>query len=195
MKRTEPYKSKNPNYQSVFLLSYIKEQHKEILDCNCVEQRCCGKFIKSQEYQTTCIFDHLQKIHMYKEQQYKIVTPNTTFPLYTEYEKYFKLNEGTIFAYDNTIYTSNELPTDFIEHEKVHLRQQNTIGADNWVSLYMRNPEFRLKQEVEAYKYQLSCIKDKNKRSKALTEFIKILASEMYGNMVNLEEAKDLLKE
>lgn len=132
---------------------------------------------------------------MYKDQPYKIVKPNTAFPLYQEYAKHFKLSDGTIFAYNNTIYTSADLPDDFIEHEKVHLKQQNTIGADNWVALYMRNPEFRLKQEVEAYRYQLSCIKDKNKRSKSLTEFIKVLASEMYGNMVNLEEAKDLLKE
>lgn len=132
---------------------------------------------------------------MYAEQKYKIVKPNTLFPLYKEYEKYFKLNDGTIFAYDNTIYTSNDLPNDFIEHEKVHLKQQNTIGCDNWVALYMRNKEFRLKQELEAYRYQLSVIKDKNKRSKAKTEFAKILSSEMYGNMVSEEEAKNLLKE
>lgn len=132
---------------------------------------------------------------MYKEQIYKIIKPNTKFPLYQEYSKYFTLNEGTIFAYDNTIYTSNDLPDDYIEHEKVHLRQQNTIGCDNWVSLYMRSPDFRLKQEIEAYRYQLSCIKDKNKRSKATKDFSKIISSEMYGNMITEEEAIELLKE
>lgn len=195
MKRTEPYKSNNKNYNSVFLLPYIKENHREILDCNCESQRCCGKYIKTMDFQITCSFDTLEKQTMYKEQKYTIVKPNTEFPLYTEYEKYFKLNEGTIFAFDNKIYTTNDLPEDYIEHEKVHLRQQNNIGCDNWVALYMRNKEFRLKQELEAYRYQLSVIKDKNKRSKAKTEFAKILSSEMYGNMVTEEEAKELLKE
>jgi len=195
VKRTEPYKSKNKNYQSVFLLPYIKENHKEILDCRCGEPECKGKFIKTYDYQTTCIFDHLRKIYMYKDQKYTIVKPNTAFPLYNEYAKYFKLNENTIFAYNNTIYTSNDLPEDFIEHEKVHLRQQNSIGCDNWASKYMRDPKFRLDQELEAYRYQLTCIKDKNKKSKAKTEFAKILSSEMYGNMVTEEEAKELLKE
>lgn len=147
------------------------------------------------DFQVTCSFDTLEKQTMYKEQKYTIVKPNTEFPLYTEYEKYFKLNEGTIFAFDNKIYTTNDLPEDYIEHEKVHLRQQNSIGCDNWVALYMRNKEFRLKQELEAYRYQLTVIKDKNKRSKAKTEFAKILSCEMYGNMVSEEEAKELLKE
>ena len=87
------------------------------------------------------------------------------------------------------------MPEHLIEHEKTHLRQQNIIGVDNWVSLYLRDKDFRLKQELEAYRYQLTCIKDKNKRSKSQTEFIKILASDMYGNMVTEEEAKNLLKE
>lgn len=147
------------------------------------------------EFQDSCQFDTLQKRYMFREQKYTIVKPNTAFPLYTEYEKYFKVDEGTIFAYNNTIYTSNDLPDDFIAHEKVHLRQQNNIGCDNWVSLYLRDKDFRLKQELEAYRYQLTQIKDKNKRSKAQTEFCTILSSEMYGNMIDLEEAKALLKE
>lgn len=195
MKRTEPYKSKNKNYQSVYLLAYLKENHREILTCDCTRQICCGKFIKTMDYQTTCQYDTQEKRYMYLNQKYTIVKPNTAFPLYPEYEKYFKVNEGTIFAFNNTIYTSNDLPEDYIEHEKVHLRQQNNIGADNWVSLYMRDKDFRLKQELEAYRYQLTCIKDKNKRSKAQTEFCKILSSEMYGNMITEEEAKNLLKE
>lgn len=195
MIRVGVYKSKNKDYQSVFLLPYLKENHLEIKECSCREQTCRGRYIQTMEYQDYCEWETRKRIIMYKNQIYKIIKPNTAFPLYEEYEKHFSLKEGTVFAYENTIYTSMDLPEDYIEHEKVHLRQQNTIGADNWVSLYMRDKDFRLKQEVEAYRYQLTCIKDKNKRSKAQIEFCKILSSEMYGNMVSEEEAKNLLKE
>ena len=168
---------------------------KPILDCNCWEQRCHGKYIKTRDYQISCLWDTLKKEEMIQAQKYKIVMPNTEFPLYGEYEKYFELNNDTIFAFNNTIYTSNELPDHLLEHEKTHLRQQNTIGADNWVSMFMRDPKFRLSQEIEAYKIQLKTVKDKNARTRLKNEIVKALCSPMYGHMVDEVKAKELLSE
>lgn len=173
----------------------IKDTYSEILLCECKHQECNGKYIKTKDYQTECLWGYNRKQHMLKDINYIIVKPNTAFPLYKEYEKYFKLNENVIFAYDKKIYTSNDLPEHLIEHEKVHLLQQNGIGTDNWVSLYLRDKDFRLKQEIEAYRHQLSVIKDKNARNKLKTEISEILSGEMYGNIVSKKEIINLLKE
>ena len=173
----------------------IEERNMPILDCDCWEQRCHGKYIKTRDYQTTCMWDTLIKEQMIREQKYKVVMPNTEFPLYSEYEKFFELNDDTIFAYNNTIYTSNELPDHLLEHEKTHLRQQNTIGSDNWVVQYLRDTKFRLGQEVEAYKNQLKAVKDRNAKAKLKVDVIRALCSPLYGNMVAAEDAKLLINE
>ena len=76
-----------------------------------------------------------------------------------------------------------------------HLKQQQKIGADIWIEKYLKDPKFRLEQEIEAYKVQLINIKDRNKRFITKNILINILSGAQYGNMVSKEEVNKLLTE
>lgn len=126
-----------------------------------------------------------------KETKYKT---QKDFPLLDVYQKVFDVTDRTIFAYDDTIYTNYKLPPDLIVHEETHLKQQKKYGLDKWVTNYFIDLDFRLKMEVEAYKRQLESIKDRNRRFLVRLESAENLSSSLYGNIINLEEAKKLLK-
>ena len=123
-----------------------------------------------------------------------MIRPQKEFPLLERYKEKFNVTHNTIFAYDNVIYSNNELPHDLVIHEMTHHKQQEKYGLDNWVEQYLNDNLFRLKMEVEAYRKQLDSIKDRNFRSKIRQESISHLASDLYGNIVTVEEAKNLLK-
>lgn len=173
----------------------ITIKNSPILTCNCKEPPCKGSFIKTEEFQDKCLWAHKRQKNMLENIKYTIVKPNTAFPLYEEYKKYFDLNEDVVFAYDKKIYTSHDLPDHLIEHEKVHIMQQNGIGADNWVSLYLRDENFRLNQEIEAYKHQLSVVVNKGERKKLKAEIVEALSGRMYGNIATQEQVLNLLSE
>lgn len=123
-----------------------------------------------------------------------IFRPQSEFPLLEEYRKVFDITDRTIFAYDNKIYANDELTPDLIVHEFTHWRQQNEIGLDKWVELYLTDNNFRLKMELEAYKKQLDSIKNREYRNKIRIESATNLSSQLYGNIISKEEAYTLLK-
>jgi len=123
-----------------------------------------------------------------------MLLPQSKFPLLDKYKEKFEITPRTIFAYDNEIYSDYDLPYHLIVHEETHHKQQNACGLDNWVEKYLNDPEFRLWQEVEAYKKQLSVIKDREARFHIKLECIKNLSSDLYGNIVTKDEAKKLLE-
>jgi len=111
------------------------------------------------------------------------------FPLLKEYREKFEINPGTIFAYDDIIYTNSILPQHLIEHETCHLKQQEKLGLDNWVKQYLEDDKFRLKMEIQAYKIQLGIIKDRNARNLLRIKCANDLSSALYGNILNFNEA------
>jgi len=116
------------------------------------------------------------------------------FPLRERYSEVFKITDGTIFAYDNCIYTNKDLPNDLLIHEMTHLEQQKRDGLEHWVENYLKDPEYRFLQEKDAYLKQLASIKDRNWRTKIRIESAKNLSSSLYGNMCTYEEAYQTLK-
>lgn len=125
----------------------------------------------------------------------QLIRPQSEFPLLARYKKVFPaIDQHTIFAYDRNIYADDYLPDHLVVHEKVHLRQQKEIGLDLWVDQFLSDPQFRLKQEIEAYKAQLSSIKDRNSRQKIRVQSAKALSSPMYGNIITFNWALDALK-
>lgn len=123
-----------------------------------------------------------------------MIKKQVEFPLLKEYKKVFTVNDKTVFAYGEDIYTNYELTTDLLAHEIIHLKQQKDVGLDVWVKTYLEVPQFRLEQEVEAYKHQLEYFKDRNYKTLKRIEFAKTLSSSLYGDIITYDRAMQLLK-
>ncbi len=123
-------------------------------------------------------------------------------PVYNLYRSAFgsavNWEKGIIIAYDNAIYSSITPSQDEIEHEKVHLRQQNDIGLDIWVQRYIHDAKFRLDMETEAYVRQVNYLREsgapRRERIFKVKMFAKFLSGSMYGNLISFSDALNLLK-
>lgn len=116
------------------------------------------------------------------------------FPLLETYKKAFPVDDRTIFAYKDTIYCDYELPNHLVIHEITHLNQQERDGLEFWVNNYLKDPEYRLRQEVEAYRNQIMSIKDSRGRALTLMNSAQALSSGLYGDLVSYAKAMHLLK-
>ncbi len=123
-----------------------------------------------------------------------IIKRQVEFPLLDRYKEVFVITPNTIFAYDDTIYTNNELPPDLLIHEQTHLKQQKKYGLDAWVKMFLEDDNFRLKMEIQAYKAQLASIKDREFRLRIRMESARNLSSSLYGDIISYEEAFYALK-
>lgn len=110
--------------------------------------------------------------------------------------------ETAIFTYGDKIHNPNmmDLYPHLIEHEKVHMHQQNFNDEDAaiWWGKFLRDPQFRVDQEAQAYaaQYDFICttIKDRNRRNTIKLELAGILAGPLYHNTVSRSEAVALIK-
>jgi hypothetical protein len=103
----------------------------------------------------------------------------------------------TLFTWGDTIYaTSNrEIPPYTMMHEEVHSTQQKEYGSpQGWWDRYLTDPEFRLAQELAAYRREyrafLRMYKDKNTRDSFLRFQALMLSSPMYGNLISFNDAR-----
>lgn len=109
---------------------------------------------------------------------------------------------GVIFAYGDCIYNPDkvDLPLFLVEHEKVHFEQQGHTreGAALWWGKFLRDPEFRVSQEVEAYgvQYYEMCklTGDRNQRAKMLWSLASSLSGPLYNKAITHQEAMRLIK-
>lgn len=107
--------------------------------------------------------------------------------------------DNVIFTYGDTIYnpSGRYIPDYLIEHESVHTKQQGD-DPDAWWDRYLRDPYFRLDQELDAYarQYWYTCqkVKDRNKRNLILIDIAKSVSGETYGNMVRQPYAMQEIK-
>lgn len=108
-------------------------------------------------------------------------------------------DKGVIVTYGGTYHCIKEISDDEIIHEETHTGQQKAWGIDEWWKMYIENPVFRLDQEIEAYKNQISYLRDKmmnisrNERrfriNKYKEYFALLLSSDIYGNMIQYDRA------
>jgi len=125
---------------------------------------------------------------------------NSYPPNYELINNCFRLQgrSGVIFTYGDTIYNPSgiEIAPDLIIHEETHQRQQAALGVDNWWELYLNNREFRLEQEIEAYRNQYAFAKShygRDQRRKLLDHIAKTLAGPLYGNLMSPKQAKEII--
>ena len=119
-------------------------------------------------------------------------------PNYDAIKKALNPNVSAVFTYGDTIYCpyyQGTLPYHLIVHETTHQVQQGT-NPEGWWKLYLVNPDFRLSQELAAYRAQYKHFamgRDRNDAARFLYVLAHDLASAMYGNIITLDKAVDLI--
>lgn len=115
-------------------------------------------------------------------------------------KKVFEVRDTTVFAYGDTLYNPGgwKIGEDLIAHEMVHQKQQGANPA-LWWERYIAEPEFRLSQELPAYRRQFQVFRkslgqysflEKNKRqNQFLSRVAGDLSSPLYGNIITYNEA------
>lgn len=93
-----------------------------------------------------------------------------------------------------------DMEPDLLEHEKVHVKQQAQYDGSwqDWWDQYLEDPEFRIKQEVEAYRRQYEYLQehmnDRNKRFSILVQLAQALSGPMYGEVIGMQDAMNAIK-
>lgn len=101
---------------------------------------------------------------------------------------------NALYAYGDTIYNPSGaiIPEDVIAHEEIHEMQQGGDPVD-WWNKYLLDADFRLDQELEAYRHQYMFIKNQTKdreiRNRYLVHFARTLSGTMYGSLMTYDEA------
>ena len=110
-----------------------------------------------------------------------------------------------IFTYGDTVYAPGGkigITPDIEVHEAVHIKQQKELGfmgPRRWWKKYLVDPEFRLEQELEAYRAQYKFItktvKDRNEKLRCFNRFVAYLSGPTYGNLIPPSTAAELLRD
>ena len=112
-------------------------------------------------------------------------------PNFKQIKEKFNPPFRAIFIYGDTIYSPSDtkISKDLIVHETVHSLQQG-LEPDKWWDRYIKDSDFRLGEELKAYRNQLQYYKKNNKAwMPFLKRISKDLSSPMYGNIISYKEA------
>lgn len=108
------------------------------------------------------------------------------------------INQNNIvITYGDKIYNPYSATIDeaLMTHESTHERQQKEFGGpEKWWDEFIRNPEFRLEQELEAYRAQYRYAVEnytRQQRRELLRQMAKYLSSELYGSIITEEKARE----
>ena len=121
-------------------------------------------------------------------------------PIIDTARRVFRLPEGAIFCWGDTLYNPSGNLIDFptMKHEETHSKQQGN-DPDKWWQRYFTDNNFRKGQELEAYRVQYKeaqkLIKDRNALFRYVLRIAGDFASEMYGLNMSKGEALNLIKQ
>ncbi len=120
-------------------------------------------------------------------------------PNYDKIQKGLNLEKDApmVFSYGDKIYdpVGGGLDDALIEHEYTHQVQQleEIKDIEKWWDKYIADVDFRLSQEIEAYRYQYKyfcfIVKDRNKRNEYLMGLASSVSSSNYGNIISYQDA------
>lgn len=120
-------------------------------------------------------------------------------PMYDEIAAAFEISPRAIFAWGDIIYNPSKgrVSKDLIAHEEVHMEQQAGEPV-RWWKRYIAEDQFRLDQEVEAYRrqYQFLCSQNRNRnyQFQVLAAMALLLSGPMYGYLTSQSNAMELIK-
>ena len=126
---------------------------------------------------------------------------NAKPPIYDKAKAVFGNLRGMVFTYGDNIYYPDgkepKLPADVLVHEAVHIAQQENSPSE-WWNKYLSDPEFRLRQELQAYReqYQYCCaiVQDRNERARIAHRLAADLSGPAYGSMIDKIKALTLIR-
>jgi len=104
-----------------------------------------------------------------------------------------------IFTYGDTIFNVPEgyqIPEHLAKHEFIHSKQQGD-DPKGWWEKYLKDKDFRIGQELEAYSVQYKHVKDTQKRKvsdRFLNSVSYDLSSVFYGNIMSFIEAQTKIR-
>lgn len=110
--------------------------------------------------------------------------------------------KGILFSYGDLIYNPDRvsiIPA-LYDHETVHCHQQQAAGPAAWWMLYMSDPKFRAKQELEACLAEvrnymtLEPRPNRLLRARYFERVAERLSSPIYGYMMRRKDAKEAVK-
>jgi hypothetical protein len=110
-------------------------------------------------------------------------------PIYDRAAQVFDIPATAVFTYGDTIFSpsgATNFSVDLVAHEKVHMRQQGD-NPEEWWELYLTNREFRLEQEVEAYREQYRVYCNGESRSAKRFKFLQTIASDLASPMYDVD--------
>ena len=113
-------------------------------------------------------------------------------------------HEGAIFSYAPHIYAPKLTPGQGLAphlhiHEQVHHQQQKAIGGPEiWWERYLADVNFRLEQEIEAYRAQYQFVLTNHGNNRGTQDFLfKIacdLSGPLYGNIISYGAAESKIR-
>lgn len=123
---------------------------------------------------------------------------NTIPPIYYKLQDKFGVKwNDIIIAYAPDIYAPKSFPKQKEVHEAIHIMRQQEIGVDIWWGMYLENKDFRLAEELIAYKAEIEWIKQKvatrTERRLLMKHIYKSLASSVYDLGITEDYARYLL--
>ncbi len=129
-----------------------------------------------------------------------MILSNEKPPVYERCHKVFGADwdKGITITYGDSVHCKFDISqvADLLVHERVHIRQQTEMGKDIWWERYFTDKEFRLSQEIEAYKAQIAWMRIHypRKKRKDVERFIYELMVRLYNFCETEKQAKELLK-
>lgn len=108
--------------------------------------------------------------------------------------------DSIVFTYGDKLYNPSGavIADHLMVHEETHKRQQGQTTPAEWWRKYLADEEFRLDQELLAYRLQYRFMKSngypRNYRRDVLNKIAKDLAGKMYGHIISRDEAKRLIQ-
>lgn len=123
-------------------------------------------------------------------------------PNWAEIERHFpSVSPRTVAVYGDTLYMrgNGEPSEDLKAHEAMHVIQQKAAGGPGkWWAKYFEDPQFRLVQELDAYRAQYRKLqliqRDRNKLAAELTRLAHDLSGPNYGKLMTLGEAMKAIR-
>ena len=100
---------------------------------------------------------------------------------------------GVIFSYGDLIYNPSGLsiPREIQAHEAEHGRRQIALGIDEWWTRYIRDPLFRLDEEIYGHHAEWKAATRRHgPRPRDIERIAARLASPLYGGLLTIGQAK-----